>query len=253
LKWFPSSLRILRQSGPATLSVPDAMADFRVSNTTDLPSQLPPTRCLTWAYGFNKNGGCSFVSFGNFLTGGPDWIRNERFTIQAIMPEGSPDYTTAEFLNGKAPKLEAMIRNMLADYFKIALHREMRDGPVYELVIAKGGPKLVPAKEDDKNSMVTTRKSNTTTHEITNHVTARKTSMTYLALMLVLETRRPVVDKTRIMGEYNFDLDYAPMESSPDSTTAASIFTAIQEQLGLKLESAATEILVLDRAERPPQ
>ena len=45
---------------------------------------------LTWAYGFNKSGGCSFVSFGNFLTGGPDWIRNERFTIQAIMPEGSP-------------------------------------------------------------------------------------------------------------------------------------------------------------------
>ena len=70
--------------------------------------------------------------------------------IQALMPEGSPDYTTAEFLNGKAPKLEAMILNMLADRFKITLHREMKEGPVYELVVGKGGAKLTPAQETDK-------------------------------------------------------------------------------------------------------
>ena len=204
---------------------------------------------LTWAYGFNKNGGCSFVSYGNYLTGGPDWIRSERFTVQALMPDGSPDYTTAEFLNGKAPRLETMIRNMLADRFKLALHREMKEGPVYELVVAKGGPHLTPSKETDTYGMGANRRPDSS-GQLVARVTGRKTTMTYLALMLVLETRRPVVDHTGISGEYNFDIEFAPLESS---AAAASIFTAIQEQLGLKLQSARApvEVLVIDHAEHP--
>ena len=207
---------------------------------------------LTWAYGFNKNGGCSFVSYGNFLFGGPDWIRTDRFTIQALMPEGSPDYTTAEFLNGKAPKLETMILNLLADRFKITLHREMKEGPVYELVVGKGGAKLTPAQETDKYGMGTLRRTDPA-GQVTYRLTGRKTTMTYLALMLVLETRRPVIDRTGISGEFNFDVDYAPLDSNPATTAGATIFTAIQEQLGLKLDSARApvEVLVIDRAEKP--
>src|SRR5215510_11393804 len=74
---------------------------------------------LTWAYGFNKNGGCSFVSYGEFISGGPAWVRSNRFQIQALMPEGSPQYTTAQFLNGDAPQLELMIKNLLADRFRL--------------------------------------------------------------------------------------------------------------------------------------
>lgn len=210
---------------------------------------------LTWAYGFNKWGGCSYVSYGNTLSGGPDWIRNERFTIQAIMPAGSPDYTTTEFLNGKAPKLEAMIKNMLAEQFKIALHREMKDGPVYELVVAKGGSKLNPAKETDVYGMGTVRRSNTTTGQVETRMTARKVTMTYVAVMLMLQVQRPVVDKTGLSGEFSFDLDFAPFESNPATNTSPTIFTAVQEQLGLKLENgrAAREVIVIDRAERPEQ
>src|SRR5262249_37403348 len=58
---------------------------------------------MTWAYGFNKNGGCSFVSYGGFISGGPAWIKSERFEIQAVMPESSAEYTTGQFLNGEAP------------------------------------------------------------------------------------------------------------------------------------------------------
>src|SRR5262249_28466865 len=47
---------------------------------------------MTWAYGFNKNGGCSFVRYGGFISGGPAWIKSERFEVQAVMPEGSAEY-----------------------------------------------------------------------------------------------------------------------------------------------------------------
>jgi len=132
---------------------------------------------LTWAYGFNKNGGCSFVSYGNFLVGGPDWLRTERFTVQALMPDDAPDYTTSEFLNGKAPKLELMIRSMLADAFKITLHREMKEGPVYQLIVGKDGPKLTPAKETDTPSMGTSRRQDAVGQGITR-ISGRKMTVT---------------------------------------------------------------------------
>ena len=92
-----------------------------------------------------------------------------------------------------------------------------------------------------------------TAGQVTYRLTGRKTTMTYLALMLVLETRRPVIDRTGISGEFNFDVDYAPLDSNPATTAGATIFTAIQEQLGLKLDSARVpvEVLVIDRAEKP--
>src|SRR5262245_38696583 len=65
-----------------------------------------PYALITWAYGFNKHGGCSFVSYGGFITGGPAWIRSERFAIQALMPDGSPEYSFGQFMNGDAPQLE---------------------------------------------------------------------------------------------------------------------------------------------------
>jgi len=86
-----------------------------------------PFALITWAYGYNKNGGCTFVSVGDFLTGGPDWIRSEKFDIRALMPDGSPDYNTTEFLNGKAPVLERMIARMLADRFGLVVHKETKE------------------------------------------------------------------------------------------------------------------------------
>jgi uncharacterized protein (TIGR03435 family) len=160
---------------------------------------------MTWAYGFNKNGGCSFVSYGDFISGGPAWIKSDRFAIQALMPEDSAEYTTSQ------------------------------NAEVFGL----GGTRI--QKRPDGS--------------VSQHFVARNTSMTYVALMLGLVTRRPVVDRTGLTGEFTFDLEFAPEDPGLGESSAASVFTAIQEQLGLKLELAKVpaEILVIDRAERPSE
>jgi uncharacterized protein (TIGR03435 family) len=202
---------------------------------------------ITWAYGFNKNGGCSFVSVGDFLTGGPDWIRSEKFEIRALMPEGSPDYTTSQFLNGAAPALERMISQMLADRFKLVMHTGTKDAPVYALVVAKNGPKLVASSGD-----ITPRGRGPAPQPNVRVLRAR-TSMTYLALSLVIEARRPVIDRTGLAGDFDFELTFAPFNASATDSTAPDLFTAVQEQLGLRLEStrAPVDVLVIDHVEKP--
>lgn len=209
---------------------------------------------ITWAYGFNKNGGCGFVTNGNFITGGPTWIRSERFDVQAVLPASAPAASLGEFLNGNAPALEAMLRAMLADRFKLAVHREMRDSPVYALVQARGGARVPAAKPDEPIGfgIVSGRDADGLT---VNHLRVSKTGMTYIGIMLGIITRRPVVDRTGLTGEYSFDVPFAPQDAKPGDSAAASIFTALQEQVGLRLEDsrAPIEVLVVDRAERPAE
>ncbi len=83
-----------------------------------------------------------FASASDRLTGGPDWIRWDRFAIQAVMPEGFPVYTAAQLDNGHAERLRNMIRTLLADRFKLVVHHETREVPVYVLTAPKGGLKL---------------------------------------------------------------------------------------------------------------
>ena len=89
------------------------------------------------------------MTHGGLITGGPSWVRSERFEIQAVLPEGAPVYTLNQFLNGEAIRLEAMLRTLLAERFTLAVRRETKDVPVYALVVAKGGPKLLPAKPEE--------------------------------------------------------------------------------------------------------
>ena len=166
-------------------------------------------------YGYNKNGGCTFVSVGDFLTGGPDWIRSEKFEIRALMPDGSPDYNTGEFLNGKAPVLESMIARMLADRFKLVVHKETKEAPVYALVVAKGGPKLTPSMGDIPAAW---RQRTPPTPNV--RILRARTSMTYIALSLVIEARRPVIDRTALPGNFDVELTFRPWDAAggDDST-----------------------------------
>jgi uncharacterized protein (TIGR03435 family) len=210
---------------------------------------------MTWAYGFNKNGGCSFVSYGGFISGGPKWIRSERFEIQALLPQGLPEYTTGQFLNGEAPKLEVLIKNLLAERFHLAIHREMKEVPGYVLVAGKDGPKIRASKETDAPAVSPPAQRRTAAPSGSQHAYSPRTTMTYVALMLGVITRRPVLDQTGLTGDFILDLEYAAQDAPVGNSSAPSVFTAVQEQLGLKLESAKVpaEVLVIDRAEKPSE
>jgi len=203
---------------------------------------------ITWAYGYNKTWGCSYASFGDMITGGPAWVRSERFEVQAVIPADAPKYTFDEFMHGDATQLEKMLQNLLAERFNLTVHRETKQVPAYALTIAKGGSKLArPSAEDQKRFGMGRVPGQP------NRLIGRKVEIRDLAFLLLMTTRRPVVDRTGLTGEFNFDLTFAPFDDNSAETTAPSLFTALQEQLGLRLDNtkASMDGLVIDQAEKP--
>ena len=169
-----------------------------------------------------------------YQVSGPDWIDTDRFDIQAKIPEG------------KRAQVPEMLQNLLADRFGLKIHRETKELPVYALVVAKGGPKF-KAAESQGLSINSNR-----THW---HVEA-KVSMQRLAELLSEDAGRPVIDRTGLMGSYDMTLDWAVDDAAAANDPAAgpSLFTALQEQLGLRLEStrAPVETIIVDQAQRTP-
>lgn len=157
--------------------------------------------------------------------------------------------------NGSPTKddFRQMLQSLLVDRFKLALHREMREMPVYALVIGKGGPKLKPAGPD-KGEMGQVH-VNGRNYEL--HFPRADMERVVDAIMNSF-LDRPVVDKTGLSGTYDLRLTYTPQTranlASPDAGDL-SIFTAVQDQLGLKLEAqkAMVEVLVIDHMEKPAE
>ncbi|HEY6340117.1 MAG TPA: TIGR03435 family protein [Bryobacteraceae bacterium] len=165
-----------------------------------------------------------------------DSLLPDRFDIHAVIPAGTA-----------ADKIPPMLQTLLRDRFKLALHRETRQLPVYALTTAKNGSKLKPA---ESASGITSD-----TYPTNWHISA-KTTMPQFAEFLARKLDRLVVDETSLSGVFEIVLDAAPysLDGSKDAS-GPSIFTALQEQLGLKLEArkAPVEILVVDRAGRPSE
>jgi uncharacterized protein (TIGR03435 family) len=139
-----------------------------------------------------------------------------------------------------------MLRALLADRFQLSLHREERETPVYALVVDKKGPKFSESGPDAPKGMW--MKSN-------GVIDGLGATMTQLAGYFSNSNGvdRPVLDLTGLTGNYAFKLEWSnPLAGTPDSS-APSIFTALPEQLGLKLEPrrAPVEVFVIDRAEMP--
>jgi uncharacterized protein (TIGR03435 family) len=147
---------------------------------------------------------------------------------------------------GTAKKqMRLMLQALLAERFKLAVHRETKILPQFHLVVAKGGPKLREAGPDSPHGW-TYRGGSTTFQGI---------SMPILTEHLALEMHQIVVDKTELKGQYDFTLQYVREEgASLDGPNAPSLFAAVQEQLGLKLVSTKgpVEIIVVDHAEKIP-
>lgn len=211
-----------------------------------------PYALITWAYGYNKTWGCSWAAFGDLLTGGPDWIRSQRFEVQAVVPKGAPVYTFEQFMHGDATELEKMLETMLAERFKLVVHHETKEVAAYALVPAKGGAKFTRPTDADKPGLGIRRVNGA--NGPSQHVIGRKVEMRDLAFLLVMTTHRPVIDRSGVTGQINFDLEFAPFDGDPGAESSApSLFTAIQQQLGLRMDNtkAPLEGLVVDHAELP--
>lgn len=193
-------------------------------------------------------------------------IRDYRISREAVNWITKPDRSLYYDIQGSAPeglgtltpqRAREMLQTLLADRFQLKVHREMRELAVYALVIGKNGPKLTLSP---KGPCATARGSvlfsfGGASREIAS--CQSQTSMAQLALSLSRETDRPVVDQTGLEGGHVFELrwgvDGVREESEPEPLP--SLFTAVQEQLGLKLEATKVlvEVLVIDSAEKPSE
>jgi uncharacterized protein (TIGR03435 family) len=133
-----------------------------------------------------------------------------------------------------------MLQALLADRFKMKVHDETRSLPVYALTIAKDGPRLPRASTPDGGTSSGPR-----------IIAAKGATIDVLARMLADVLTKPVLNRTGLTGIFNVKLDFAPLQGPSDA--GPSLFTAIQEQLGLKLEATKgpVQVLVIDSAEKP--
>ncbi|HEY4362090.1 MAG TPA: TIGR03435 family protein [Bryobacteraceae bacterium] len=182
------------------------------------------------------------------ITGSTGWMSTDRFDIEA---KASGDPPRAQ--------LQLMLQSLLADRFKLVVHLETKELPTYDLVVARGGPKFKEAKcvgtPSPQNPCGAYSGSAT-------HFFARAAKIGQLTQFLSTHESRIVIDKTGLSGEYDMELTWTPVDpplgvgdadQAPLDPNGPSIFTALQEQLGLRLEPSKglVEILVIDSAEKP--
>jgi uncharacterized protein (TIGR03435 family) len=186
----------------------------------------------------------------------PPSLANAAFDIEAsIDPEV---YARIQKLpNGQASlQFEHMVQQLLADRFKLTVHTETRELPIYALVVAKGGAKLQPAKDPEAGMRRQGRNG---------QLSAQGVTMADLAVGLTRtlekELGRVIIDQTGLTGKYDLVLKWTPESGPPPmlngepDTSAPSIFTAVQDQLGLKLQATkgGVPVLVVDHAELPTE
>ena len=207
------------------------------------------------------------------VVGGPSWLGEagvdlrftggDRFDISATLPEGAP-----------VSQVPAMLRALLADRFKLVAHTEMREAPMYALVLSRTdgrlGPQLRKASIDCDAAQAAGQAIPTPkpgerglcATEIGGEMVGRGQSPGALARMLSLFAGRPVVDRTGLSGGYDFDLRFPELNApaggrggDPSNDGGGGVFVAVQEQLGLKLEPirGPLEFVVVDGAARPTE
>ncbi len=163
------------------------------------------------------------------VLGGPGWADSDQFDIAA----------EAESADATRDEIRSMLQTLLAERFKLSVHRETKEIPTYSLVLAKSGPKLKIAAPDRKSGM-----ADTVGRNCERQTVFEASSLRLLVNMLANTLGYPVVDKTGLDKLYDYTFEW------PDA--GSSLFASV-DQLGLKLEAKKmpVEVLVMDRAERP--
>ncbi|MGD0049892.1 MAG: TIGR03435 family protein [Bryobacteraceae bacterium] len=194
-------------------------------------SNVTLKRCVMGAFGLGPNQ----------IAGGPTWLDSDRYEIiaKADQPVGDAALMT-------------MLRALLIERFKLAIHRETRTIEAFVLDVAKNGPKLEKAEETESS-----------TNSSRGLIDAKTITMDRFAEVLSRQMDLPVVNQTRLEGSFNLKLEWSTESGRPvrDGTgdvameTEVSIFTAIQQELGLRLRARKTpvEVIVIDHAEKPSE
>ena len=184
--------------------------------------------CLKWAY-----------EIRDYQISGPAWLQTERYDIDAKTPGPTP-----------LKQRRAMLQTLLAERLHLAVHHETRDLPEYALVVAKSGPKLHKA-DADGNTSINVNNGSFVYHHISMPEFAAN-------LSTLAQVDRPVLDRTGMDGVFDFEMKFGAsgdeMKRAFISGDGPSIFTVIQEQLGLRLEAqkGPVEMLIVDHAEKTP-
>jgi uncharacterized protein (TIGR03435 family) len=253
----------------------DCTAAGRSRNVGPSPGrlELPCTtvrNLIRVAYGLLKGG--QLAARPMEVLGGPGWLDTDRYTISA-KAEGQPPTTVM---------MGPMMQTLLEDRFQLKLHVEPKESPVYALTVAKAAPKLTPAKEgtcvplDLNNPEHWTQPGSftpcgmpkmSTRDGVTTMEVPAATMEDFASRLPIFPETRPVIDRTGLTGRYDIRLSFSRELPSgviqlngvnqpappPSDMVGPSIFTALQEQLGLKLspDKAPVDVLVIDSVQKP--
>jgi len=206
------------------------------------------------------------------ISAGPGWIKSDRYDIQAKAENAADSQTvpddprklTDDQRKTMNEQMRERMRTLLSDRFQLQIHKETKEAPVYALVVAKGGPKL-------KENPGTAGGRQGIGMRPGGQANGTAAPLALLANLLSNVLSRPVIDRTGLTGKYDFELKWTPdagqeigppgglppgvVPPPPPDPNGPTIFTALQEQLGLRLESAKgpMEMIVVDRVEKPSE
>jgi uncharacterized protein (TIGR03435 family) len=190
------------------------------------------------------------------IIGGPDWINTDRFDVEAVFPDAD------------RARVDLMLRALLAERFKLAVHNEKQERPIYALTFARADKRLGPQLEKSTTDCATAKGPDACSGTVApGFIRLRGRTMAQFAESLSTLTitgsslNRLIIDRTGLDGPYHVTLKFTPDNTPPVGIpglppidpNGPSVFTALQEQLGLKLEASKgmVEVLVVDSAARP--
>jgi uncharacterized protein (TIGR03435 family) len=238
--------------------------------------QFPPNGRLTAAGATVKALICIAYGLSDFqVLGGPNWIEEDRYDVQAT-PGAALEEQLQKMKSEESTLVKRqMLQALLADRFKLTLHRDTKELPIYSLEVAKGGPKLTETKPDDANPDTANAPGHPSNkgrmrmsfQSTAIELTAQGMAMDGLARQLASQLGSAVQNHTGLTGDYDFTLRFTPNDANvvvpdPGGSSAnvsladnggTSIFAAVQDQLGLKLESkkGPVEVVVVDHVDKP--
>jgi uncharacterized protein (TIGR03435 family) len=260
--------------GQANADVPEKFREFEVASVKPNKTGGNFTRISTTQDGIRIENGSLLMllklayglsnSLDDKFLGLPPWSKTQKFDVEAKVSPADVD----DFKKLTRTQRQPMMQALLADRFKLQAHRETKEEPVYLLLLAKGGSKLQESKPaEDKGS----KEASGMMRVSRDQMEATGVPISQLISSLTQAAGRTVLDKTELAGKYDFTLHWTPDEEGgamlrpadsgqPANETASassgpSIFTAVQEQLGLKLEpgKGPVECLVIDHVEQPSE